>query len=512
MLLDDVQIAKRRASSDFHRAAATAAAAEVPGSVSVTTEAALAELEARELDLSVPPRKEKTTMFGTVDYGVARAAIHAVNANPAAFVFGGASLGSHVMPDASLPCAPVLAGLSSGSAANVGIARAASREYFAIFKALAHPLVHQMLSEEAKRRVRAMIVLGGPQIVASLCCSANSFLRKIHAAGPGALPDEDVVEGLVADLLQALAVAHDCWCAAYAAQAPARIGGAGRIPPRALAAAANAARNSMVASAALPRPPLQLPSISADGSHTGFSMGGVTALPSQFGFMDSGVDLAGQSSSFGTAGFPPLPSPAAFGSSMAMLRAASSERQSVLAHSTAAAASAAAYQHNATTAIKGKDLPMRRLMMSYQRRGMTGSGTSRLGGPAKYVSLAGAPLTTEVRVSAKVLKRGRGESDSSGEQGDATQVTAAGANQAVLATSFGGLDSLASAAMPSLSGMQLPSTVPVRPGSGTLPIAPPALDMRDLPGAPATGLSSTDTVPTAARQAPSAGWESVLSS
>jgi hypothetical protein len=476
----------------------------------LATEAALAEAEARALDVSVPAPKELTTVFGTVDHGTARAALNAVNANPAAFVYGGASMGCHVMPDAALPCAPVLAGLSSGSASNLAISKAARREYFAIFRATSHPLVGQMLSNEAKRRLRAMIVLGGPQVIASLFSSAQSFLRRIHAAGRHQPQDEELVEGLVADLLQAVAVCHDCWCAAFAVQAPARLGGT-RLPPRVLAAATNAARVSLAASAGLPRPPLQLSSLGSAGSGQPDLSMAASALPtggSQFAMLDSTADLSGATSAFTSAGFPPLPplsSSSAFGaSSTSMLRAAASERQADFAH-----AAPARMQRNGTTAIKGKDLPMRRLMMSYQRRGMTGSGTSRLGGPAKYVSLAGAPLSSGVRVSAKVLKRGRGDSDGSGGGEEGVTVTAAGPNQAVVATDFGGLDSLAIAAVPDFANIAQPNTVPVRAGAGTLPIAPPALDMQSLPGIAggvmAPPLSSTATAPTTA-----GGWESVL--
>lgn len=168
--------------------------------------------------------------------------------------------------------------------------------------------------------------------------------------------------------------------------------------------------------------------------------------------------------------------------------------------------------------IKGKDLPMRRLMMSYQRRGMTGSGTSRLGGPAKYVSLAGAPLASEVRVSAKTLKRGRGDSDAP-DSGSASS----GKNQAVVAKTFAGLDSLASVAVPGRPKRSAygpgqstaETTTTSNGGMTTISVPPPSLELPGLPGLPQGNLGapsslSSGATPANATQQGGQGWESVL--
>jgi len=396
--------------------------------------------EQRELLAVQPePEQEEPTIFGGVYRAPAACLLAAAARSPASFVFGGASVASHAFADASLPFAAVLRDADGDAMQRPLKLRLAAREYATVLHAVAHPALRECLSSEARRRLRAVIVMGGPQVITMLHVASLALIQALGDAPDD--PDHHSVVAPIGAFLATVDAAHTAWSAAFSCQAPARLAAAG-VPRGALAAAARAAHAHMTAhpraddGASFGHHHDPRPSFGPDSRAHGRPLPPhLTGLPAgaPTPFVGAGDDwFSSLRPGFGARGGAPR---RGGGSMLPGLP-------------------------DLASGIKGRDLPMRRLMLSYQRRGMTGSGTSRVGGPAKYVSLAGAPLMPGVKVSAKALKRGRddGEGDEGGGMPDASAADAS-RNLAPAPARFGGLESLASAA--------------AGPGSADLPVGPP---------------------------------------
>lgn len=369
--------------------------------------------EHRELLRVVPEddEDEGRSIFGGIQREPAASMVAAAARNPAAFVFGGASIASHVFSDASLPYAPVLRAADGETMRRPVTLRAAAREYATVLRAIAHPLLCRNLSDEARRRLRSVVVLGGPQVIAMLHSGAVAFLTSAaDLSGSGSAVVEQQVLATLHSFLDVIEAAHASWCAAFASQAPSRLVGMG-LSRGALGAAARAASQYMSASS------MHAPGLSPHAGGPPSEWYSSRGLNPAEAFRPFAVPAPGPLARPGGGTMPPrLPDLAA--------------------------------------GIKGKDLPMRRLMLSYQRRGMTGSGTSRLGGPAKYVSLANGPRTSSVRVSARSLKRARDDDDAASEEEDGSDSGEPSGvrNLAAVHGTYEGLDSLASAAVTATVG------------------------------------------------------------
>ncbi|KAA0173319.1 hypothetical protein FNF27_05243 [Cafeteria roenbergensis] len=403
--------------------------------------------EQRELLRVLPEEEEEErSIFGGIQREPAASMVASAARNPAAFVFGGASIASHVFPDASLPYAPVLRAADGESMRRPVTLRAAAREYATVLRAIAHPLLCRNLSDEARRRLRSVVVLGGPQVIAMLHSGAVAFLTSAAELSGSSSPTvEQQVLATLHSFLDVIEAAHASWCAAFASQAPSRLVGMG-LSRGALGAAARAASQYMSV------PPMPTPGFSPPAGGPPAEWYSSRGLNPAESFRPFAVPVPGSLARSGGGSMPPrLPDLAA--------------------------------------GIKGKDLPMRRLMLSYQRRGMTGSGTSRLGGPAKYVSLANGPRSSGVRVSARSLKRSRDDDDAASDDDDGSDSgePAGVRNLAAVHGNYEGLDSLASAAV----------TATVGPASShrMASLAPPSLE--HAVGFPADSLAPQ-------------GWDQVL--